>query len=129
MRRLRRNLLWAAAGVCLTAGPAPAFYFNGWPGSGEPIRRSLIQPGNQDKPGNPPGPTPTPEVPGGSPGPGPGPGTPGVPGPPGVPGTPDVPGTPGGSPPPSSVPEPATGLIGLIGLSAAVAMRWRKRRR
>ena len=57
--------------------------------------------------------------------------------PPGAP-TPGVP--PGGTPPPvlipptipgeqppsEHVPEPATGLIGLLGLSAAVAARWRR---
>lgn len=114
MLTLRRTLLGAAAGVVLTAGPAPAFYFNGWPGSGEPITRTLIPPKVQDKPGNPPGAPPvTPAL-----------NTPG-------PGT----GWSGGPPPiqfvppsPEHVPEPATGLLGLIGLSAAAAARWRRRR-
>jgi MYXO-CTERM domain-containing protein len=129
MRRLKRTLLVSAAGVLLAAGPAPAFYFNGWPGSGEPIRRSLIQPGNENQPGNPPPVSPPPGVPpGGSPPPVfmpptiPGEQPPGVP--PGVP--PSVP--PGEQPPPEHVPEPATGLLGLLGLSAAVAARWLRRK-
>lgn len=105
MRRLNR-LLVAAAGVLVTAGPAPAFYFNGWPGSGEPIRRSLIPADKQDLPGNPPSTTP----PGGPVGDGRPPVN--VPEP-----------TPGEQPPPESVPEPATGLLGLLGLGAAVAAR------
>src|SRR5262245_60572581 len=124
MRKLRRTLLlgvWTAAGVLVTAGPAPAFYFNGWPGSGEPIRRSLIPSDNQNLPGNPPGPG---TVPPGLP-----PGTP--------PGGPPIdnlplpplqvpPIIPTEQPPPEHIPEPATGLIGLIGLSAAVVARWRR---
>jgi MYXO-CTERM domain-containing protein len=116
MLTLKRTLLGAAAGVLLSAGPASAFYFNGWPGSGEPITRTLIPPKSRDVPGNPVGTPPT--------------GSPTPVNPPG--GNPPpiliTPQTPGEQPPPEHVPEPAAGLLGLIGLSAAVAARWRKRR-
>lgn len=112
MRSLKRTLLVSAAGVLLTAGPASAFYFNGWPGSGEPIRRSLVQP-NENLPGSPPGTPPNLPPPGGPP----------VEQPPPVL---SPPGIPGEQPPPEHVPEPVTGLIGLIGLSAVAVARWRR---
>lgn len=116
MVTLKRTLLGAAAGVLLSAGAAPAFYFPGWPGSGEPIRRSLIPPKVADRPGNPPSTpplnTPTPGRPEGNPPP-----------------FQDIPPTPGDQPPPEHVPEPATGLLGLIGLSAAAAARRLRRGR
>jgi len=112
MRKLSRTFLWTTAGVLLTAGPAPAFYFNGWPGSGEPIRRSLIPPGKETQPGNPPGTPP--------------PGSPPEGHPPPILVTPTPPGNP--PPPPEHVPEPATGLIGLLGLSAAAAARWLRKK-
>jgi hypothetical protein len=115
MRKLKRTLL-VSAGVLLTAGPAPAFYFNGWPGSGEPIRRSLVQPNSETQPGSlPPGGPPASFTPGAPP----------VEKPPPVLSTPPFPGE---QPPPEHVPEPATGLIGLLGLSAvALARRWRRK--
>jgi len=126
MRSLWRTLLvrawaWAAAGVLLTAGSAPAFYFNGWPGSGQPVRRTLLPPSDQGQPGSPPGG----QIPGG-----PGPTFPPQVVPPGVPGGQQPP--PGGPhvPPggPGPVPEPASGLLGVLGLTAvAAARRWRKK--
>jgi MYXO-CTERM domain-containing protein len=118
---LRRVWAWAAvAGVLATAGQARAFYWNGWPGSKVPPPRTLIQPKEAGNPRNPPrGPNipggPLPELPPG--------GTPEVP--PG--GSPEIP--PVTPPPPESIPEPASGLLGLVGLAAAIAARrWRQRK-
>ena len=111
MRNLRRTLLTSAAGVLLTAGSTPAFYFNGWPGSGEPIRRSLVPSDKEDLPGNPPG-TPIPNGPGND----------------SRPPVVTTPHTPGEQPSPENVPEPATALLGLFGLSVAVAARLRRGR-
>jgi MYXO-CTERM domain-containing protein len=113
MRTLTRNpVRWAAAavaGVCLAAGPASAFYWMGWPGSGLPQPRDLVPPAATPRPYTPPTTTDAPPT------------QPQFPPPDTTP--PDVPGE---HPPPSSVPEPTTAALGLLGL-AAVGW-WRRRR-
>ena len=54
-RRLSR-LCWisALAGLLLTAEPASAFYWYGWPGSQIPPGRTVIPPPHENSPGNPP---------------------------------------------------------------------------
>jgi MYXO-CTERM domain-containing protein len=112
--------LWglaAVAGVLTTAGQATAFYWNGWPGSKVPPPRTLIQPKDTGKPGNPPQGSdipggPIPELPPGGLPPG---------------GHPEIPPL-NPPPPPESIPEPASGLLGLLGLAAAAAARrWHKK--
>ena len=96
-----RSTWWAGgvAGVLLTAGSAPAFYWVGWPGNPDTRVASSVLPN----------PTPTPNPSGGTP---PGPGV-------------TIP--PGDQPPPNpnSVPEPTTAVIGLAGLAAWAAVRRR----
>ena len=114
--------VWAvrAAGVAVAAlaacGPAHAFYWYDWPGSQLRVQQTLIAPRHQDAPGNPPGTL--------------------TPGQPPAPGSVHEPPPPNGAPVPidkppvgpNPTPEPATGLLGLIGLSAVAAVRrWRKR--
>jgi MYXO-CTERM domain-containing protein len=118
MNPLRRLWGWAAvAGVLATAGPAPAFYWNGWPGSKKPQPPTLIQTKDAGKPGNPPQGSdlpggPIPELPPGGLPPG---------------GHPEIPPL-NPPPPPESVPEPGSGLLGLLALAgAAAARRWRKK--
>ena len=100
------------------SGPAHAFYWHDWPGSGLRVQQTLITAPHQDSPANPP---PVIVV------------LPTFPQPPGtihIPGVPIGPPVPIDKPPigPNPTPEPSTGLIGLIGLSALAAVRrWRKR--
>lgn|GEM_PF-3124264 len=104
--------LWAVVVVTLTAcGPAHAFYWYGWPGSGINPTPSLITPQSMALPGDP--------QPSGSPS-----STP----PSQTPSGPPTDATPPPVGPPDSTPEPSTGLIGLVGLGALAAVRrWRKR--
>ena len=96
--------------MLLAAGaPAQAFYWYDWPGS-QP--RTLLVPPSQAQPFplNPPEPEPGSHMP---------------PPPVGPPVPVDKP--PVG--PPTHTPEPATGLLGLLGLGAAAAVRkWRKKK-
>jgi MYXO-CTERM domain-containing protein len=112
---------WAARTACAVAtvlaasGPAHAFYWYDWPGSGLRVQQTLIPP-HHDSPANPP----VIVVP------------PDFPQPPGtvIPPVPIGPPVPINKPPvgPNPTPEPSTGLIGLIGLGALAAVRrWRKR--
>ena len=102
--RLYVTGLVAAAAVALSAGPAAAFYWRGWPGS-RVVETPTLIPVPTDNRGNP---TPNP-----------------FPFPP----TENTYVPPEGPPAPNSVPEPATGLAGLLGLGAlAVARRVRRRR-
>ena len=100
--------VWGAAAVLLAAnGPAQAFYWYDWPGDkhGGP---SLVSPKEaRPFPVNPPLEVTTPMPPVGPPVP--------------------VDRTPVG--PPTHTPEPATGLIGLVGLAAVAARKWRSTRR
>jgi MYXO-CTERM domain-containing protein len=103
----------AALAVVLSAGgPAGAFYFEGWPGSGlRPAAALVPQAQSQDQtPG-----TQTPDTQ-------PSVVAPNGPTPGGPPGPIDMP--PVG---PIHTPEPATGLIGLIGLGALGLRRLRKK--
>lgn len=108
--RLRRWGFCAAAGVLLLAGPAPAFYWKGWPSAQQTIERTLISPKDFDTPGNPPGSNPKP---------------PPDEQPPSLLPPIDLP--PGPGPGPSPVPEPGTGLLGLLALAGAAAARRRMR--
>lgn len=90
---------WAALAVALAAcGPAHAFYFEGWPGSGVTRPPSLLpqvqvqvqRPGVEPSPLGPLEPIDKPPV------------------------------------GPNPTPEPATGLLGLLGLGALAVRRWRK---
>lgn len=67
-------LIIAVTALLVTAEPARAFYWYGWPGSKLPPDRTVVTPPHKDKPGNPPDrppvnpppeteepPTPTPE--------------------------------------------------------------------
>jgi hypothetical protein len=95
---------WAAAvaAVLASAGPAPAFYWYGWPGSRVPPRKTIVGP-----PGAPENPPVFPPL------------MPPVNSPPELPPT-----------PPGPVPEPGTALAALAGLGALAAARmWRGRRR
>jgi hypothetical protein len=93
-----------AAAVLATAGPASAFYWKGWPGSGIRTETTIIPPtDNQPPTDKPPIDQPPPEYP-----------------------PPEYPLPP--PPPPEQVPEPGTAVVGLIGLGAvAVVRRLRKR--
>ena len=97
---------WAALVIALTVcGPARAFYWYDWPGSGlRPPEPLVVQPKSQQ-----PAP-PTPNTPGRN-----------EPPPLGPPVPIDMP--PVG---PNPTPEPATGLLGLLGLGALAVRRWRQ---
>jgi len=101
--RIRRVVWWnlvAAMVVLVSAGPAGAFYWYGWPGSQIPPPRTIVTPPHKNHPGTPP------EVP---------------------PVGPPIETPPGG--PPSPTPEPATALAALAGLGALAAARaWRRGR-
>jgi len=119
MRTPIKYRLWrawvAAAVLAAAAGPAPAFYWSLKP------QPTLIPPGEENKPGNPPLPGSNPiPIPSGQP-----PDTPGGPGSPG-----SGPGGPPSGPPgtPGSVPEPATGVAGLIGLAVIAGRRWLRKK-
>jgi hypothetical protein len=108
MRKSNRLAAWclAAAGVCVLASPAPAFYWLGWPSNpGTTISRTVVPPGTEI-PGPP---VAEPKVPGGEPIP-----------PEGPPPTEPPPN------PPGPVPEPATAVVGLIGLGVLAARRLRR---
>lgn len=105
-----KRLIAAVAAALAAAGPAHAFYWDGWPGSGVPAPRT-IAPTPAANPQFPPPPGADPKFPPrGEP-----------PGPPG--GPPDGP-TP--VPGPENVPEPATGLAVLTGLGILAARRFRR---
>jgi MYXO-CTERM domain-containing protein len=94
----------ALAVVVAVCGPARAFYWYDWPGSGLRAQESLI---TQPKPQESVQPLPN---------------TPGRDQPP-----PLGPPVPVDKPPvgPHPTPEPATGLLGLLGLGALAVRRWR----
>jgi MYXO-CTERM domain-containing protein len=101
----------AVATMLIVSGPAHAFYWHNWPGSGVVVQQSLITQPHQNTTANPPSSAPPETVQ-----------------PPGSPGTPPVPigpPVPIDKPPvgPSPTPEPATGLLGLLGLGALAAAR------
>lgn len=98
--RLMPRLLVAVALGLLVPSTAPAFFFFGWPGSGEAAPRSLIPPNSTDFM-NPPSARPEPPPP-----------------------PPDTPENPQEHP---EVPEPASGIAALIGL-AVVGLRWKRQR-
>ncbi|WP_171474218.1 PEP-CTERM sorting domain-containing protein [Frigoriglobus tundricola] len=100
--------MWAARTACAVAavlaasGPARAFYWYDWPGSGLKSQGSLV-PQSQNSSSNPPSGT-QPSSPGGQ--------------------SPPPDGPPPGQP---TAPEPGTGLLGVMGLGVlAAARRWRK---
>lgn len=100
MRRFTTAAL-ATFGFFAATGPARAFYWFDWPGSGVTRVPTLVE---EPNPANPPPP------PGGSVEP--------------TPAGPEVPiDQPGG---PNHVPEPATALLALAGLGALAARKWRK---
>jgi hypothetical protein len=110
MRPITRiRYAWAAALALGAAGPASAFYWDGWPGSGVPAPRSIAPtPGGSPK--FPPNPTAEPKFPPGG----------------------EPPGSPPGGPPkeapePETVPEPATALAVLTGLGVLAARRARRK--
>jgi hypothetical protein len=106
MRARTLSQLTAASLLVLlaSAGPAPAFYWKGWPGSLLPPDRVLVPPGDSVIPGSPPLPGANPILP---------------------PGGEIPPPEPGGPVPPSeNVPEPATALLGLLGIGGIAATRW-----
>ncbi len=109
--RNRTRLAWAMAVALGAAGPAGAFYWDGWPGSSLPAPRSIVPP--TDSPKKPPNPDADPKFPPGNEPPG---GNPGGPGNPGEP-----------VPNPESVPEPASALAVLAGLGALAARRLRRK--
>ncbi|HEX4609690.1 MAG TPA: PEP-CTERM sorting domain-containing protein [Urbifossiella sp.] len=117
----RSRIAWALAAALGSAGPAHAFYWDGWPGSSTPVPRSLVP--VADGPKSPPNPTANPTFPPG--------------GHPTTPTTPTTPTSPGGptdgppagppiTPPPENVPEPATGLAMLVGLGVLATRRLRR---
>jgi MYXO-CTERM domain-containing protein len=114
IRAVRAVGVVAALAAC---GPAHAFYWYNWPGSGLPKQPTLLPPKTPDTTGTPPVvilPVAPPEII-----------TPGSGGPTPPVGPPVVP--PGG--PPTSTPEPATGLLGLAGLGVVAAVRrWQRSR-
>ena len=106
MRTMRSNWsTWVVRAVGVIAalaacGPAQAFYWQGWPGSQLLIPPTLLTPIQS------------------------------VPSSPASEGTIVPPGSGSTSPPvgPQQTPEPATGLLGLMGVGALVAVkRWRKK--
>jgi MYXO-CTERM domain-containing protein len=107
MRELHKSYLaWVVAvtAVVLTAVPAQAFYWRGWPGSRVIVAPTLIPTNDEGNPGNPPQPFP-------------------------YPGTENNYPPPVGPPGPENVPEPGTGLAGLLGLGAVAVARWVRRKR
>lgn len=101
--RTRTRLAWAVAAALAAAGPARAFYWDGWPASSSRVPRSLVP--TADTPTIPPLPTADPKFPPGGEPPG---GTPGGPGP---------------VPDPEHLPEPAGILAALAGLGTLAARR------
>jgi MYXO-CTERM domain-containing protein len=99
----------AVAVVLMAAGPARAFYWQGWPGSKVPLNHSLVLPPGAGS--NPPS------------GDGPAPVSPPVP-----PAGPPLPVDKSPLGPPDHTPEPATGVLGLLGLGALAVRRWRSRK-
>jgi hypothetical protein len=100
-----RSIIWcggllAIAALLMSAEPARAFYWYGWPGSKLPPDRTVVTPPHKDKPGNPPERPPV-----------------------------NPPNNPPVIPPGTPVPEPATALAALTGLGAMAALRaWRRRK-
>ncbi len=103
----RTRLAWALAATLGVAGPAQAFYWDGWPGSSLPRPRTLVPPA--DNPKFPTNPTAEPKFPPGNEPPGPPPG-----------------GPPSDTPNPEHVPEPASGVAVLVGLGVLAARRLRR---
>lgn len=102
----RTRYAWAVAAALAAAGPAQAFYWDGWPGSAMPRPRSLVP---TDSSKLPPNPTADPKFPPG-----------------GEPPEPGTPVPPGDTPNPEHVPEPASGLAVLVGLGVLAARRLRR---
>jgi hypothetical protein len=103
MRRLGRTRwkwLYAIAAVVAAPQCATAFYWCEWPGSRVPRERTVLSPGQQHIPGNPP---------------------------PHVPIGPPVVNPPVG--PPNSVPEPGTALAALLGLGAMAGWKALRKKR
>lgn len=96
--------MWGVAALLMAAGPAPAFYWRGWPGSGVPTPPNLVPPTDQEFP--PPEERPPTDRPPDRP-----------------------PEKPPYKPPTEHVPEPGTGLIGLVGLGALTVRRWQRMKR
>lgn len=91
----------AVAAVLAAAGPATAFYWKGWPGSG--IRREPTVVPPTDRPPNPPTDEPWfPPI--------------------------DEPPPPPPPPPPEQLPEPGTITVGLIGLGTVAVVRRLRRK-
>ncbi|MBN9518642.1 PEP-CTERM sorting domain-containing protein [bacterium] len=105
--RNRTRLAWALTVALGAAGPAGAFYWDGWPGSSLPAPRSLVPPA--DSPKSPPNPNAEPKFPPGNEPPR------------------DTPGGPGPVPNPEPVPEPASAIAVLAGLGALAARRLRRK--
>lgn len=116
----RSGRVWAAVVVVLTAAdPARAFYWHDWPGSRLRVEPTLIGP--PSAPVVPTNPPPAPRV-------DPPPFFPPPPPPIREPNPPIGPPVPVDRPPvgpPTPTPEPATALLGLLGLGALAARRWR----
>jgi hypothetical protein len=107
--------VWGAVVVVLaTTGPARAFYWQNWPGSGVPVQQSLLAPPTATTPGTLPTGHFPPQSPTDS----------------RQPGTASAPPLPADQPPaagtPIATPEPASGVLGLLGLGALAAAKRRR---
>ncbi|MBX9626375.1 MAG: PEP-CTERM sorting domain-containing protein [Gemmataceae bacterium] len=96
----------AVAAVLAAAGPAPGFYWKGWPGSGTRPEPTIVPPTNDRPPTDRPKP-PTDE-----------PWFPPI----------DEPPPPPPPPPPEQLPEPGTITVGLIGLGTLAVVRRLRRK-